>query len=112
MTNQLFKKIIPNNILIDLLDKICEKKEDYYILNKIAYKKAEYHNLIENLTSILKDYYHKSKQFYITRKIDYNYFLTIIRQLCNSLDIKYKSKTDYQKSIYNITYNIYIDSDS
>jgi len=106
MTNQLFKKIIPNNILTDLLDEICEKKEDYYILNRIAYKKAEYHNLIDNLTNILKDYYHTSKQFYISRKIDYNYFLTIIRQLCNSLNLEYKSKTEYHKSVYHITYFI------
>jgi len=112
MRNQLFKKIVPNNILTDLLDEICEKKENYYILNRIAYKKAEYYNLIVNLTTILKDYYRNSKQFYITRNIDYNNFLTIIRQLCNSLNIEYKSKTDYQKSIYNITYYIYFNSNS
>ena len=111
MTNQLFKKIIPNNILTDLLDEICEKKEEYYILNRIAYKKAEYYNLIENLTNTLKDYYHTSKQFYLTRKIDYNYFLTIIRQLCNSLNFEYTSKTEYHKSIYHITYFIKCNSE-
>ena len=111
MTNQLFKKIIPNNILTDLLDEICEKKEEYYILNRIAYKKAEYYNLIDNLTNTLKDYYHTSKQFYLTRKIDYNYFLTIIRQLCNSLNFEYKSKIEYHKSIYHITYFIKCNSE-
>ena len=36
MSNQLFKKIIPKDILSDLLKEICDKKGDYYILDRIA----------------------------------------------------------------------------
>jgi hypothetical protein len=108
MSNQLFKTIIPNTLLIDLLEAICEKKEDYYILNRIAFKKAEYHNLLDKLTNDLKNYYYKSKHFYLTRKLTYNYFLTIIRQLCNSIQINYNTKISYNKSIYDITYHIHI----
>ncbi len=108
MSNQLFKKIIPQNILTDLLKEICEKKDDYYILDRIAFKKAEYHNLIDKLVVELKEYYHNSKQFYLTRKLTYNYFLTIIRQLCKSLNITFNTKISYCKSIYHITYHIYI----
>lgn len=108
MSNQLFKKIIPKDILSDLLKEICDKKGDYYILDRIAYKKAEYHNLIDKLVDRLKDYYHNSKQFYLTRKLTYNYFLTIIRQLCKSQNITFNTKISYCKSIYHITYHIYL----
>jgi hypothetical protein len=108
MSNQLFKNIIPKNLLMDLLEAICEKKEDYYILNRIAFKKAEYYNLLDKLTDNLKDYYYKSKHFYLTRKLTYNYFLTIIRQLCNSTKINYNTKICYNKSTYDITYHIHI----
>jgi hypothetical protein len=108
MSNQLFKKIIPKDILSDLLKEICEKKDDYYILDRIAFKKAEYHNLIDKLVVELKEYYHNSKQFYLTRKLTYNYFLTIIRQLCKSLNITFNTKISYCKSVYDITYHIYI----
>lgn len=108
MSNQLLKKNIPQDMLTDLLKEICEKKGDYYILNRIAFKKAEYHNLIDKLVVELKEYYHNSKQFYLTRKITYNSFLTIIRQLCKSLNIIYNTEISYCKSIYHITYHIYI----
>ncbi|ALH22955.1 hypothetical protein ceV_049 [Chrysochromulina ericina virus CeV-01B] len=108
MSNQVFKKIIPNNMLSDLLKEICDKKDDYYILNRIAFKKAEYYNLFDKLINELKDYYHNSKQFYLTRKLTYNFFLTIIRQLCKSLNVSFNTKIYYCKSVYDITYHIYI----
>ena len=54
--------------------------------------------------------YHKSKQFYLTRKRTYISFVTIIRQLCKLNSVNYKSNISYTKSTYDIVYNIRNDS--
>lgn len=110
MVSQIFKKNIPIKIFIDFLDKICDKKDSTYLLNKSSFKKAEFHNLLESFLQQLLEYYHTSKQFYITRKLNYNYFLTIIRQICSNLNIKYESKISYIRSVYHTSYIIYVDN--
>ena len=42
MSSQIFKSDIPKEILFTLLQDICNKNENenYYILNKISYKKV------------------------------------------------------------------------
>ena len=42
--------------------------------------------------------------------MNYKNFLTILRQVCSSLSIKYSSKILYNKSKYNINYNIYLNN--
>jgi hypothetical protein len=109
MTNYLFHKIIPESTLFDLLEKICFiKTQKYYLISLDCFKKLLFLN--EVYTSFLTDilpYYKKNKQFYVTCKIKYNNFLTIIRQICKSNNIKYVSKIIYHKSNYNIVYYIY-----
>ena len=39
--------------------------------------------------------------------MNYNYFLTVIRQLCNVYNIVYTSKLIYNKSSYEIEYCVY-----
>ena len=106
MSSQIFKNQISKHLLFDLLEKICHKTQDYYIFNKIAFKKGEYLNLIQPLIDILMPSYHKSKQFYLTRKRTYSSFLTIIRQLCKVNAISYNSNISYIKSTYEIIYHI------
>lgn len=108
MTKQILKKDIPKNILINILDKICNKQNNHYIINKIAYKKGEYLNILENFTNSLKEYYHSSKIFYLERKCTYSSFLTIIRHICKNNNISYISKILYDKSSYEIIYYIYL----
>ena len=43
MSNQLFKKDIPIYLLFDLLDQVCEKKDNYYIVDNNSYKKILFH---------------------------------------------------------------------
>ncbi len=107
MNSQIFKKNVPTEILFHLLDKICEKNEKYYLLNKVSYKKGEYINILVTFNEMLLQYYHKSKQFYVTRKQNYTNFITIIRQLCRLKNINYTSKIIYNKSSYEIVYYIY-----
>ena len=108
MSNQIFRSIINRDIVFCLLDKICDKIDDkYYLLNNAAFKKAIYHNLLEDFCSTIQDNYYLSKQYYVTRKLDYNKFVTIIRQICRSSNINYVSQITYEKSNYSISYKIY-----
>jgi len=107
MNSQIFKKQIPKEQLFDLLEKICCKTENYYVFNKIAYKKGEFVGLLQPFIESLLPSYHKSKEFYLTRKQTYSSFATIIRQICRSHNINYESKIAYIKSTYDIVYHIY-----
>jgi hypothetical protein len=109
MNSQNFKNSIPVEFFINFLDQICVKEENYYILNKTSYKKSIFFNLMNEFINELTKFYHTSKQFYVNRVLTYNHFLTIIRQICNDLNIKYNSKVYYIKSRYDITYYIYYD---
>jgi hypothetical protein len=108
--SQVFKKNIDKDIIIDFFKKFCQnEKKKEFIFSPISFKKAEYNNEIKNLIEKLKEYYHKSKQFYLNRQITYKNFLTIIRQVCNHLCIPYTSKILYNKSKYNIIYIIFLE---
>lgn len=108
MSTQIFKKSIPNELLFNLLNQICLKNEKHFTLNSISYKKGMYTNLIEKFIEECKPYYHISKRKYLERKITYNSFATILRQICNHNKITYTSQIKYDKSNYDIIYYIYI----
>ena len=107
MTSQIFKNNIPNELLINLLDGIAIKSENCYVLNNNAYKKGIFNNLIEDFIKHCVPYYHLSKRKYLERKLTYNSFVTIIRQICNFNKITYTSQIKYDKSTYDIMYYIY-----
>ena len=108
--SQIFKNDIEPEFFIDFLKKYTTlTKNNEYIFNHISYKKANYNNDIQELISVLINNYHKSKQFYLTRNMNYKNFVTIIRQVCNYLCIPYTSKIVYSNSKYNINYVIYLD---
>ena len=104
---QLFRKLLPNNIIFELLDNICLKKEKYYIIDINSFKKMIFHNLHTEFIKTLKEYYHTSKQFYITRDFSFNSFTNIIRQICKNNNIMFSSNIRYSESNYNIEYYIY-----
>lgn len=105
--SQTFKKHIPKSILFQLLDKICDKNDKYYLFDLTAYKKGEYLNNITSFCDEIKPYYHDSKLFYVDRKMSYSRLCTIIRQICNSNSIMFTTKVVYSKSKFNIPYYIY-----
>ena len=107
MSTQLFKAEVPKEILFILLNTICPKNEKYYILNSAAYKKGIFNESIIQFFKDINQYYHNSKKKYLERKITYNCFITVVRQICNNLKITYTSEVKYDKSIYDIIYNIY-----
>jgi hypothetical protein len=107
MKTQLFKIPIPVEVLWDFLKKNGEEHETCYLFNKCLYKKAEFHELIAPFLLILEPYYYESKKHYVTRKMDYGKFITVIRQLCNLHNVSYTTKLMYNNSTYEIEYYIH-----
>ena len=107
MTSQTFKKMIPNELLFNLLDLICVKTDKYYIFNNESFKKGVFKESIQPFIQSCVQYYHISKRKYLEKKLTYNSFTTILRQMCNYNKITYASTIKYDKSSYNIIYYIY-----
>ena len=107
MTNQIFKKNVPNELLFTLLDKICFKTDEYHLIDNNAYRKLLFYNLDKEFVDDLLNYYHLSKQFYILRKMTYKSFTNIIRQICKQNLIQYITEMKYNESKYNIVFKIY-----
>ena len=104
---QIFLEIPEKNLLINFLNAICNNTDnDFYIIDKSIFRKACYKNLLQEFYISLKIYYFKSKQFYLEREITYKNFLTVIRQLCNCLNIKYEYLKNFSNSNYEIIYKI------
>lgn len=107
MSSQIFKTEVPNETLFNLLENICMKNEKHYILNSDSFKKGIFNKSIENFLEICKPYYHNSKKNYLEKKMTYNTFTTVIRQICNHNKLTYTSQIKYNKSSYDIIYIIY-----
>jgi len=108
MTSQLFKRKIPFDLFTDLLNNICNVNQNKYVLNNASFKKGmldEYKYIITFLETI-KEYYYLSKQRYVTNKLTYKSFTTVIRQICKSNEIPYSTEINYVKSSYEIIYYI------
>tara|TARA_B100000902_G_scaffold394813_1_gene451970 strand:- start:2044 stop:2412 length:369 start_codon:yes stop_codon:yes gene_type:complete len=115
--SQLFCKNVSLDILYELINTVSTKTivEDisntiieFYKIDKIIFKKLEFHGYIAKFIIKLKEYYYPNKQFYIERKMTYNNFLTIIRQLCKLNNVQLKKEIIYEKDTYQIEYYIYI----
>ena len=102
----IIKYDISNKILYDFLKIHCTLENDYYVFDKLIYKKYEYKNEIDLLKDKLKGKYKDSKKFYLERGNNYNNLLTIIRHLCKKNNINYRNKIKYDKNKYNIIYYI------
>ena len=107
MLNQIFKKNVPSDILFALLDKICLKTDKYYHVDGNAFRKMQFLCLFPEFLSIIFPCYHTSKQFYVTRELNYNSFTNIIRQICKSNNVMFHSKIKYNESAYSIDYFVY-----
>jgi hypothetical protein len=107
MSSQIFKNHIPNELFFKLLDDIALKTEKCYVITNDSYKKGIFNDSIQKFISECTPYYHISKRKYLERKINYNSFITIIRQICNFNKITYTSQIKYDKSTYDIIYYIY-----
>jgi len=104
---QIFKNSIPNTLLFELLNNLCLKTDKYYIFSKNSFKKGVFDESLPAFLEECSPYYQFSKQKYLERKLTYNSFTTILRQICNFNKIKYTSQIKYDKSVYDIVYYLY-----
>ena len=107
MKSQIFKNEIPIHILHNFLKEFADDKETYYLFTNVSFNKAKYHKKIEEFCESIKNYYYGAKTYYVTRKMTYNNFTTVLRQICKAQLITYTSKVKYEKSSYDIEYYIY-----
>jgi len=110
MLNQIFKTQVNIQILFEFLEKFCIKTDKYYLVDMNAYRKMIYYGFYDAFITQIVDNYHLSKQFYVTRKVTYNSFTNIIRQICKSNNIMFTSQIKYNESKYNIDYMIYTEN--
>lgn len=106
MSSQIFKKDFPVHLLYNILEIICTKHDKCFVFNHDAYKKGIYFNLLAPFLEDCQEYYHVSKRTYLERKLTYNSFTTVLRQICNFKQLKYTSQIKYDKSNYDIIYYI------
>jgi len=107
MSIQIFKNNVPNELFFELLDSICLKNEKHYTFTLDSFKKGVFKELIQKFLENCRKYYHLSKHKYLDKKLTYNSFATVMRQICNYNKIKYTSQIKYDKSTYTIVYYIY-----
>jgi len=107
MSNQIFKKNVPNELLFNLLESICAKNEKHYTFNNEAFKRGIFQESIPKFLTECNPCYHISKKKYLEKKLTYNSFTTVLRQICNFNNITYTSQIKYDKSNYDIVYYVY-----
>ena len=55
MSTQIFKKKVPNETLLELLDVICLKNEKHYIFNVDSFKKGVFKDDIQKFITMWED---------------------------------------------------------
>ena len=110
MSSQIFKCKVPPELLFTLLENVSTKSSNnkYYIYNNNSYKKGIFNKNIASFIEECKPYYHLSKHKYLERKMTYNNFTTVLRQICKHNNIVFTSQILYDKSKYEIIYYIFI----
>ena len=106
MKNQVFKNIVPYDIIEIFIKKICVLENNKYVFNRYCFKKGIIEKTIEEFFESIKKYYHKSKQYYVERNKTTTNVATVIRQLCKLYNIEVKSKLKYYNSTYENVYYI------
>lgn len=107
MSSQIFKTPVPTEMLFKLLESIAVKNERCYVFDNNAYKRGIFYNLLQEFLEECKPHYYISKRKYLEKKLTYNSFVTVMRQICNFNNITYTSQIKYDKSNYDIIYYIY-----
>ena len=104
--NQIFKTPVPIQFLWNFLKENFAETDTHFQVTAYLFHKTEYNQHLEGFITFLRPYYHNTKRKYIDRQLKYKGFLTIIRQLCNTFQVKYSIKLVYNKSTYEIEYRI------
>lgn len=106
MVNQIFKKLVPLEIIEDFIKKNSIFDRNKYIFNNYCFKKANFQNNIKQFLEEIEKYYHVSKKYYVKRNVSYIRFATVLRQLCKLHKLDITSKIKYYNSSYENVYFI------
>jgi hypothetical protein len=102
--SQIFKSVLPRDIILEFFSNHCISAKNCYVFNKDTFKKFCYHpQNVESFYLTLKPYYFSSKLKYLNN-ITFNGLTTVLRQICNFLEIPFTSKIKYSHSTYSIEY--------
>jgi hypothetical protein len=107
MSLQIFKEKVSDEALFSFLETVCIKMDTHYIFTFDSYKKGLFNNSITEFIEMCKKHYFPSKYIYLDRKMTYNAFTTILRQICKANKIPFSNKIKYDRSSYTIHYYIY-----
>jgi hypothetical protein len=110
MKNQVFKDVVPRDIIETFIKKLCIVENNKYVFNRYCFKKGIIENTIGEFFETIKNYYHKSKQYYVERYKTTTSVATVIRQLCKLHNIQVISKLKYYNSTYENVYYITIET--
>ncbi len=108
MPSQIFQNPVLKSMLFNFLDKFADRRNNQYVFSKSAFKRAQLSEAIHPFCESLKSSYYPSKYFYLTRKMNYKNFVTIVRQICKYHNIAFTSTIKYSKSKYEIVYSIFV----
>jgi hypothetical protein len=103
----MFFKAIPPQMLFDVLEQVCVKREEYYIFNMLAFRSLQYRNLYPEFASKILPYYRPHYQEFVTRPLSYSSFVVILRHICRMNNIRFDTKANYGAPCYNIDYYVY-----
>jgi len=104
---QIFKQEPEYDKIKDYIQQFSDKYSNYYLINEHTFARSKLDGSLTKCIEYLLPLYYKSKQFYLTRDMTYQYFLTIIRQVCKVCNILFTYKIKYISSKYMIEYYIY-----
>jgi hypothetical protein len=99
MPSSILKDIVPFSLYADFLIEHCDLdyKNDL-VIDRNCFKRSLLNNTLFPFLSSLQPYYHESTQHYVTRRMTYTRFLTVLRQLFRQSCMHYESLVTHTSS--------------
>lgn len=105
--DQIFKLQVPQELTLNLLDKIVLKEDNVWIVTYEKYKQGVHSGEIPAFILACVPYYHEAKKYYVaTNGLTYNRFLTILRQICTHSNIPWNSPRKYFNGTFNVQFHL------
>jgi hypothetical protein len=90
MPSSVFSSDLPDGLVEEFITTLCDNTNvGKLVIDRTTYKRALFENTLYPFLSLLTPHYYDSTQFYLTRKMTYTRFLTIMRQLLRYCKINY-----------------------
>ena len=107
--SQIFKYEIPCSLLVNIVRKLGYIDNNVYNINLASYKKGMLDGSIPELFKECRQYYFMSKKKYVDGKINYQGFLTVLRQIGKYHNLDFDTRINYYNNAYEIIYMYKID---